>query len=55
MPKEKPPTREDMMRAEKEIGENIPDEAIGLDTEDVGEVQPPSHGAKRSSEDDPPS
>lgn len=36
----KDPTRDDMRRAEKEIGENIPDEMIGLDTEDVGDLAP---------------
>lgn len=35
---EKRPEREDMRRAEKEIGENMPDAAIGLDNADVGDV-----------------
>lgn len=35
----KTPTREDMKRAQKEIGENIPEEMLGLDTEDVGDVE----------------
>lgn len=34
----KDPTRDDMRRAEQEIGDNIPDEMIGLDTEDVGDL-----------------
>lgn len=29
------PTREDLMKAEKEIGHNIPDEMVGLDDGDV--------------------
>ena len=33
-----PRDAEKMKRAEKEVGENIPDEMIGLDTEDVGDV-----------------
>ena len=33
------PTREDLRRDEKEIGANIPEEMVGLDTEDVREVQ----------------
>ena len=32
------PTREDLKKDEREIGENIPDEMVGLDTEDVREV-----------------
>lgn len=31
-------TREDLERAEREVGKNIPDEMVGLDTEDVGDV-----------------
>lgn len=30
-------SREDLKKAEKEIGKNIPEEMKGLDTEDVGE------------------
>ena len=44
--REKRPTPDDMLRAEKEIGENIPDEMVGLDDGDVrpeagnGHVEP---------------
>lgn len=30
---------ERMKKAEKEVGENIPSQMIGLDTEDVGDVE----------------
>lgn len=30
---------EDMRRAEEEIGENIPESLVGLDTEDAGPVR----------------
>jgi hypothetical protein len=40
MPKEK--GAEEMEKAEKEIGKNLPDEMKGLDTEDVGDVEPSS-------------
>ncbi len=29
------PTREDMLKAEKEIGENIPEQFVGMDDGDV--------------------
>lgn len=29
------PTREDMIRAEREIGENIPEQLVGMDDGDV--------------------
>ena len=32
------PTDKDMLKAEREVGENIPDEMVGLDSEDVGDV-----------------
>ncbi|HUR69671.1 MAG TPA: hypothetical protein VM370_10535 [Candidatus Thermoplasmatota archaeon] len=35
-----PESAEKMRKAEKEIGENIPDGMKGLDTEDVGDVEP---------------
>lgn len=34
------PTREDLAKAELEVGKNIPEGMIGLDTEDVGDVEP---------------
>lgn len=46
MPRKKEPTREDMLRAEKEIGENLPEEMKGLDTEDVGDVRREGEGAQ---------
>lgn len=33
------PTADEMLRAEKEIGKNIPEAMKGLDTEDVGDVE----------------
>jgi len=33
-----PRDAEKMKKAEKEVGDNIPSEMIGLDTEDVGDV-----------------
>lgn len=33
------PSKDDMRKAEKEVGENIPSEMMGLDTEDVGDVE----------------
>ena len=33
-----PKDAERMRKAEEEVGENIPDQMIGLDTEDVGDV-----------------
>lgn len=35
MVKDKRPTREDMIKAEKEVGENIPEAFVGLDDGDV--------------------
>ena len=32
------PTKDQMLKAEREVGENIPDEMVGMDTEDVGDV-----------------
>ena len=37
------PTDKDMQKAEREVGENIPDEMVGLDTEDVGDVDSSRH------------
>ncbi len=34
-----PDEREQLKKDEKEIGKNIPDEMIGLDSEDAGEVK----------------
>ena len=34
------PDAEKMKKAEKEIGENIPEEMKGLDTEDLGNAEP---------------
>lgn len=40
-----PKGSEKIRRAEREVGQNIPSEMIGLDTEDVGSEQaPPSKG-----------
>lgn len=44
------PTAEDMYRAELEVGANIPDEMVGLDTEDVGDVDLPSRGEEKPTE-----
>jgi hypothetical protein len=41
MPRSKGPTREDMRRAEREVGENRPEEMIGEDDGDVREVRSP--------------
>lgn len=38
MPKDKRPTREDMLKAEKEVGENIPEAFVGMDDGDVRDV-----------------
>lgn len=48
MPAKKGPTKEDLIRAEREIGENIPDEMIGLDD---GDVRPDKETAEERSEE----
>ena len=45
MPKDDP---EEMRKAEKEIGKNIPEEMKGLDTEDVGEPESAKRADRRS-------
>jgi len=45
-----PKDAERMRKAEKEVGENIPTSMIGLDTEDVGDVDVPSRA--HADEDD---
>lgn len=35
---ERRPTQEDMLRAEREVGENLPDEVIGVEGADVGQL-----------------
>ena len=37
------PTKEQMLKAERDVGKNIPDEMVGLDTEDVGDVDSSRH------------
>lgn len=32
------PTQEDMLRAEREVGENLPDEVMGVEGADVGHI-----------------
>lgn len=34
--KKREPTREDMIRAEHEVGENLPETLVGIEEEDVG-------------------
>ena len=46
MPDAKRPTREDMRRAEREVGENLPDTIRGVEGADVREVR-----RKRGSDD----
>lgn len=38
MPKNRP-TKEDMLRAEREVGENLPETIEGVEGSDVGKVQ----------------
>lgn len=52
MPRKKEPTREDILRAEREIGQNIPQEMLGLDTEDVGDVGAGEKEATKETEDE---
>jgi hypothetical protein len=47
MPSKRDPTREDMRRAEKEVGQNLPDEMVGEDDGDVRDVTR-HEGARRS-------
>lgn len=44
---------EKMRKAEKEIGENIPEGMKGLDTEDVGEVDVSDHARRVRRRQDP--
>lgn len=39
MPKPRTPTREDILKAEREIGENLPDAMVGEDDGDVRKVE----------------
>lgn len=39
MPNKKGPTQEDMRKAEREIGRNLPDAMVGVDDGDVRNVQ----------------
>jgi hypothetical protein len=41
------PTREDLMKAEKEIGHNIPEEMVGMDD---GDVRPEEDAAPEDKE-----
>lgn len=52
MPRDKAPTREDLIRQEREIGKNVPKEMVGMDDGDVRpEGEAPAGGATGGRED----
>lgn len=52
MVRRKAPTRDEMRKAEKEIGENIPQGMIGLDDADVRDVELPEGEAPPVADED---